>query len=425
MTVEEHADTAGSSGHEGLGLSYQDPVEELLESRLLARDFEVEGGTVRIETRVRIRRSPWSVTSTILENGVEVQEGPFAPVSDELDVDSYDPESFEDLRREFATQVVALHESRCRDVESALTGGEATENAGGSRGGLLALVSVLLIAVAGGFGYYLWQQKSKEGGGADLAATEIPGENGEPLATEGDEEAAGTEAPEASGPSPPTFEREEPPATPATSESRSPAPPARRRTPPPTPSPTPTPRDEPDPAPSGPVGEPENVVPPREATQPGADPSRRLAISDLRPEHYRLGISALGDYVFSDDDAVLVSAPPSHLGLSCIRTSAKDRTREGSVTFIVDRPTRILVAHDSRINKKPTWLQGFTPLGIRWEVDGVSPEEIPVVYEVFSRSFAPGMVRLGPNVEWTAITRRMRRTFEKDLAMYLVCVDGG
>lgn len=410
MTLEGHTEAAG--------LAYRGPVEELLESRLLARDFEVEWGSVRVETRVRISRSPWSVTSTILENGVEVQEGQFAAVSDEVDIDSLDPESFEDLRREFAAQVVALHESRCRDVERALNGGEAAGRTGGSRGAILAVGVALSIAAVGGAGYYLWQEKSEAGGRTVVAAAGASAESGEPVVAEGEERVdatASTEAPEASGPSPPTLERPDP----GESERSPPVPPVRR----PTPSPPPPPRADLDPEPPDDLEEPETVDLPSAVTQTPVAASRLVAITDLRPEHYRLGVSALGDYAFSDDDAVLASAPPSHLGLSCVRTSAKDRTRDGSLTFIVDRPVRVLVGHDSRIGKKPGWLRGFMPLGLRWEVDGVGLDEAIVNYEVFARSFAPGMVRLGPNVEWTALTRRMRNTFEKDLAMYLVCVE--
>src|SRR5215204_6594183 len=81
-----------------------DPVTELLENRQVARDFQVTDSTIRVETRIKVSRSPWTVRSAVLENGVEVQEGPFTPIQEELDASQLEPETLEEARLDFARQ---------------------------------------------------------------------------------------------------------------------------------------------------------------------------------------------------------------------------------------------------------------------------------------------------------------------------------
>jgi hypothetical protein len=154
------------------------------------------------------------------------------------------------------------------------------------------------------------------------------------------------------------------------------------------------------------------------------EPQVSTLITQLRPPHYRLGSLSPGAFAFSDDDAVFTTAPQAQLSLPCIRPSTKDSAAEGvNVSFLLESPARVFVGHDARIRKKPEWLSSFTPAGQRWEVDGVGTSEETVTYEVFMKSFSAGMVRLGPNIQWTGLTRRWRDTFPKNLAMYLVCVE--
>jgi len=404
------------------------PVEELLESRMVARDFQVEGGTVSVETRIRLSRNPWTVASVVLENGVEVQEGPFAPLRDEVDTSTFDPEALADLRREVATRVLAIHESRCREVERALGRGGAPRRSGGKALGI-AFVSVLVLAALGGGGYYWWFHRAAQDSAPSSSADNAVGAN-----------------PEAPAQTEPTQDESHltpgrPPAQPSAKN------PTARTVTPPAPGPTsgtaarpnphhgreasvhtlaqrPQEREQersksasqatsPEPEPADPPGRPD----------PGGEGEPPSLVTDILPATYRLGSLRVDALAFSDDGGIFAAAPESELGLPCIRTSFKDRTEEIEPTFRLQSPAVVLVGHDPRIHKKPKWLQPFTPTGQRWEVNDVGIDHEVVSLEVFSKRFPAGPVHLGPNVQWSALTRKLREIHEKDLAMYVVCLD--
>lgn len=137
-----------------------DPVESFVESRQVFEDFQVPGGTIRVDTRIKVSRNPWSVRSVVLENGTEVQEGPFAPIQQEFDPSSADSDSLEDLKLEFARQALAGHLARCKQVERALKG--QAPSSGKGKGPIIAVVVALLLLVGGTSGFLLWKQsKSK------------------------------------------------------------------------------------------------------------------------------------------------------------------------------------------------------------------------------------------------------------------------
>ena len=434
---EDNIEKASYAEEEGLALPAQDPIDELLESRFVARDFEVEGGTVRVETRIRLSHNPWSVSSVVLENGVEVRDGPFAPLHDEVDTNSFDPDAFEDLRRELASRVFEIHNSRCRNVERALSG-KPTSTGGRSKTLGVTLVLILLLGSLAGAGYYLWSRKPFRAATLDEVEGFVESQPSEHEGSEQSEAAsdpADTEpalSPPAFRPDPPSFEG---PAAPDDEPSRLPqqsrekaAEPRR----PPSPGATRRPAQAPQPLPPAqdetlevaPVETPPEPLTAVQASASELEPRVSTLITQLRPPHYRLGSLSPGAFAFSDHDAVFTSVPQSQLNLPCIRPSIKDRAAEDvHVTFLLGSAARVFVGHDSRIRKKPEWLASFTPAGHSWEVAGVGPAEETTAYEVFVRSFSAGTVRLGPNIQWTGLTRRWRDTFPKELAMYLICVE--
>lgn len=131
-----------------------DPAQAFLEARQVFKEYPVPGGTIRVDTRIKVSRSPWSVRCVILENGTEIQDGPFAPIEETFDASTVDPEGVADLQLDFARKALAGHLARCKQVERALAG--KAPGSGKGKGIAIAAVLALLLGVGGAMGYVLW-----------------------------------------------------------------------------------------------------------------------------------------------------------------------------------------------------------------------------------------------------------------------------
>lgn len=164
MINEDHEPTIHSNrmAEATYGKNFQPATnqpEAFLEARQASMEFKVPGGTIRVDTRIKVSRSPWSVRSIILENDTEIQEGPFAPIQQEFDASTADPEGLADLRLDFARQALAGHLARCKQVERALSG--KTPSPGKGKGPIIAVVVALLLVIGGTAGFLLWKQSKK------------------------------------------------------------------------------------------------------------------------------------------------------------------------------------------------------------------------------------------------------------------------
>ena len=395
----------------GLGMA-ADPVEAFLEAREIGQDFQVPGGVIRVETRIKVSRSPWSVRSVVLENSVEIQEGPFAPIREELDASKADPEALDDLRISFAQQALDGHYARCRQVERTLAkaqrGGKQKAETGGkssTKGILIAVVAVGVIALVGGTAYLLGPGKKlfsgmQSGKGKPAPAAPVP-----PQTTP-----AAAEPTPAPGPQPAPLVIPAPQAPVQANEpTLTPVLPAPR---PAAPAPRPAPRQSTRPAPATPR---EPVV--RAAPTPPARDLIRIA----EPTRYTLGKLKTGEPAYIDDGASFAEVPSSLQNVRCIRPANDDRAQNLLLSFNVRQNARIYVAHDRRIRKKPDWLQPFSRTSQAIAVTEAGGKR--VAYDVFVRDVAAGPVVLGSNTQWTGLTRKLRDRFPKDIKMYLVCVE--
>jgi hypothetical protein len=406
-----------------------DPVDHLLEARQVIWDFQGADGTVRVETRIKLQRRPWSFLSTVQEDGVEIETGPLAPVRKDLDPTDLEPEWVEDTKRDFAGQALAVHAERCRQVERALAGPERT---GGPKrhGVVIAVVLVVVAAVLGGVAFHLSRQKQGTGGadgapaatglaaaGAEILPPTLLPPDGQAAEAEPDEGSSWTIAP-------PTFPADagadlEPPPRPRRTSGDSSPPPRRAPS-------KPLERREAAAAPTPPAPVPATAATEEESsaadTGLGAVSSASL-ILDLQPSRYRLVALQPGQAAYIDHGARLAGVPTARVGCSSVQTAFADRDQLVSLSFVLAQPARVYVAHDQRLRKKPDWLRNFARTGESWQVSGVDETGAMSDFDVYVRDYPAGLVDLGANTNWSPTTRILRDVIPKNVAMYLVCVD--
>lgn len=410
-----------------------DPVGYLLEARQAIQDFQTPGGTVRVDTRIKLERRPWSFLSTVQENGVEIQNGLLAPVRRDLDPTDLEPEWVEDAKRDFATQALAVHGERCRQVERALAGPERI--AGPKRHGVvIAVVLVVVAAGLGGVAFHLSRQKQGTGAAdAAPATTELTATGGDvlpPTLLPPSDGAGEQDKAEDGSPwtiVPPTFPANsddtragvEPPARPLETSPGSSAPPRRAAS-------KPAGRREAATAPASPALAPATATTEEQRTTAdtgtGAAPSAPL-IRELQPSRYRLETLQPGQAAYIDHGARLAGVPNARVGCSSIQPAFADRDQRISITFVLARPARVYVAHDQRLRKKPDWLRNFARTGETWQLSGVDDTGAMANFDVFARDYPAGLVDLGANTNWSPTTRILRDVIPKNVGMYLVCVD--
>jgi len=101
-----------------------------------------------------------------------------------------------------------------------------------------------------------------------------------------------------------------------------------------------------------------------------------------------------GAQTYIDRTYTFTNIPVSLSGATYIQTANNDKNSTGSsfLSFDVNQPLTVYVAHDDRITPKPTWLNSFTNTGgilITSDTDFV----------IYSHTFSPGTITLGGNRE--------------------------
>lgn len=119
---------------------------------------------------------------------------------------------------------------------------------------------------------------------------------------------------------------------------------------------------------------------------------------------------AMGATQYIDRDFTLTTVPSSVAGSLAIRTANDDKDVQSAshLTFTVNKPVTIYVAHDDRISPRPSWLtDNYQSTGEKLEnTDGSAPE-----HTLFKREVQAGTVVLGGNV-----------TADSNKSMYTVIV---
>jgi hypothetical protein len=119
---------------------------------------------------------------------------------------------------------------------------------------------------------------------------------------------------------------------------------------------------------------------------------------------------ALDELQYIDRDYVFTAIPAALVGGVGIRTANDDKnaTSIGHLSFTVNIPVTVFVAHDDRITPRPDWLTSdFTATGEALQSTDGSADS----YSVFKRDMNAGQIVLGGNV-----------TAASDKSMYSVVV---
>jgi Bacterial Ig domain len=132
-------------------------------------------------------------------------------------------------------------------------------------------------------------------------------------------------------------------------------------------------------------------------SDPTPSSSSSLTLSNLTVasgQPYVVPASGLqvGDMVYIDRSFTYTSVPASVQGAAYIQTANNDKaaTTSAFLSFNVNEPVTVYVAHDVRITSKPLWLTTFTDTG----KDLVTSD---TTLHLFSQSFPAGTITLGGN----------------------------
>lgn len=113
-----------------------------------------------------------------------------------------------------------------------------------------------------------------------------------------------------------------------------------------------------------------------------------MVVSNITPVTYEPDTLEIGKLMFVDRDYTFMDLPQEFTGMTMVRTSKLDRTSNGDnfVSFVVNIPVTIYIAHDNQITNKPAWLLSWTDTGV--DMVGRS---------IFSKDFGSGTITLGGN----------------------------
>lgn len=390
-------------------------IAEFLAARRISNDFPTPRGKIRVETRIRISRPPWVLRTVALRDGKEWRREPFAPAEEQEDPGA--APSAEALQS-FASKALDLHYQFCRRVEEDLAAGGAGFR---SRAEMTidldrlppkwvaGIVAALILAVV--LGVFLLRREPVPAVRRPTAPPKVkvaeataPAEEGPESGTPGEaEQEPGDEAaPAAADPGPPVEPRTTPPPV---AISAAPSPPSAPATVQPT-------------ADSPSLG---SASEPVETEEPAPLPEQSV-ISDIEPTRYREARLQAGQIAYVDTDATFAQIPPGYENLRCIRTADSHGAVDQTLSFHLNQGARVYVLHDRRIRNKPRWLRSFAATGEHVTLNrplGTGP----VYLDLFVQEQPAGPITLGPNIEWSAFTKRIREAIPKDLCMYLVCVE--
>lgn len=343
-------------------------IEAFLEARVAIHEIVIQGSVFRVETRIRLSRTPWSVRSVVVENGTEVPDGPFEPLEDELDASLLELETVEESRRDLAARALEAHAIRCRQLEEALRPSQAPPPSPPRGRTLVATTALALLTILGGTGFALWSKRaSAPPSPSPLQGPELP--------------------------TPPTLASPQlvPPPARTTDAQQSPQQPSRS-----------------DRTDSGPPPSPTKL---RVELPPKA--SATDLMTQIRPSHYRLAAMREGSAVYIDSGVRFENVPFVRQGLLCLQTAHEDRAQQIRPSFTLRRKARLWVLHDRRLQRKPSWLGQFSRTS---RVAQVSDGRRKSLLEIYLRDQPPGRVELGANAD--------DDRGEKGL-MYVACLEPG
>lgn len=115
-----------------------------------------------------------------------------------------------------------------------------------------------------------------------------------------------------------------------------------------------------------------------------------LSVSNGKP--YMFKELEANDTIFIDRAYQFTSDVNPLLGSHFLQTANDDKLSSGDnwVSFTVDRPVYVVVAHDTRIKKKPSWLEDYIKTGFKIKVFNADSE-------LYVKKFDAGSVVLGGN----------------------------
>ncbi|WNM64052.1 Ig-like domain-containing protein [Candidatus Nitrospira neomarina] len=125
-------------------------------------------------------------------------------------------------------------------------------------------------------------------------------------------------------------------------------------------------------------------------------PSSGLTISNLTvasEQPYVVGTSLqAGGTVYIDRNYTFTTVPTNVQGAAYIQTANADKgaTNASFLSFTVNQPVSVSVAHDVRLIQKPSWLSTFTDTGANLVTSDTT-------HRLFVRSFPAGTITLGGN----------------------------
>ncbi|HNP59506.1 MAG TPA: hypothetical protein PKM72_01630, partial [Nitrospirales bacterium] len=116
-----------------------------------------------------------------------------------------------------------------------------------------------------------------------------------------------------------------------------------------------------------------------------------------------------GATVYIDRSYTFATVPTLVQGGAYIRTANDDKAATNStfLSFTVNQPVSVYVAHGDRITSKPSWLSTFTDTGTNLVTSDAT-------FSLFVKSFPAGTITLGGNVS--------NNNAGNDLSMYSVIV---
>lgn len=123
-------------------------------------------------------------------------------------------------------------------------------------------------------------------------------------------------------------------------------------------------------------------------------PARKVPVGEVRyavrPEGFRDG-----ELLYTDRTYTLVGVPQKYQGLTYIQTANNDKmiAQRFELAFEVNVPAIVYVAHDDRVETKPTWLQAFEDTGD--DVASDDPEQ--PAFSLYAKPYPAGKVVVGPN----------------------------
>jgi hypothetical protein len=121
-----------------------------------------------------------------------------------------------------------------------------------------------------------------------------------------------------------------------------------------------------------------------------------LEITNLSPSGYEVSYDDLdvGELMYVDRSYTYISVPAAYQNKTYIKTANDDKhsTGDSFMTFDINLDASVYVAHDDRIETKPSWMSSFTDTGDDLVDDGES-----VHYSLYKKDFSAGTVTLGGN----------------------------